>query len=210
MDPKIKILLLDDEPADSDLVLSELELSGINYEPMVVRNREAFETALVTFRPDLILSDYALPSFDGLSAFHIKERILPDIPFIIVSGTIGEELAIQLIKTGVTDYALKDRLFVLESKIRRALREAEAKAAKRIEREKMKQQHERLLEIAFLQSHQVRRPTATILGLIGLFNFENPADPANAEVMGKLKQAAGELDLVIREIVKKTEEIKRI
>jgi DNA-binding NtrC family response regulator len=207
MNDHLKILILEDSPSDADLLIRELKKSGFGFTFEIVQTRESFEGALNNFNPDLILSDFNLPTFDGLSAFHIKQKTAPDIPFIIVSGAIGEERAVELIKIGVTDCAQKDKLFTLSQKIIRALKEAEEKKEKTIADEKIKAQHEKLLEIAFLQSHQIRRPVANILGLIDMFNLDNPGDPMNFEVLSKLEMAARDLDNVIREIVQKTSEI---
>ncbi|MEK7198687.1 MAG: hypothetical protein AAB212_02045, partial [Bacteroidota bacterium] len=157
-----------------------------------------------------ILSDYSLSSFDGVTAFHIKQRICPDIPFIIVSGTIGEENAVELIKNGVTDYALKDKLFALSPKVTRALKNTEEMKEKRIADEKLRTQYEKLSEIAFLQSHLVRKTIANILGLISLLNVDNPGDPVNSKILAGVEIAAKELDSVIHQIVKKTTEIREI
>jgi DNA-binding NtrC family response regulator len=207
MNDHLKILILEDSPSDADLLIRELKKSGFGFTFEIVQTRESFEGALNNFNPDLILSDFNLPTFDGLSAFHIKQKTAPDIPFIIVSGAIGEERAVELIKIGVTDCTQKDKLFTLSQKIIRALKEAEEKKEKTIADEKIKAQHEKLLEIAFLQSHQIRRPVANILGLIDMFNLDNPGDPMNFEVLSKLEMAARDLDNVIREIVQKTSEI---
>ena len=206
----IKILILEDNENDVKLIQRELKKSGLIFSSEFVQNREAFENALNSFKPDIILSDYSLPSFDGVTAFHIKQKKSTDTPFIIVSGTIGEENAVELIKNGVTDYALKNKLFLLAPKITRALRDADDKKAKRIVAEILKLKNEKLFEIAFLQSHQVRVPVVHILGLFNLFKFDDPSDPINAEILYKLKTAAEELDNVIRAIVQKTNEIKAI
>src|ERR1019366_213204 len=87
--------------------------------------------ALKSFIPDIILCDYNFPLFDGLTAFKIREEIAPDTPFIFVAGTIGEEKSIELIKNGVTDYALKDKLFTLIIKVNRALKESKEKQQKK-------------------------------------------------------------------------------
>ncbi|MBC7865096.1 MAG: PAS domain S-box protein, partial [Bacteroidia bacterium] len=134
----LKILILEDEQNDADLLLRELKKSGLTFSAEFVETKEAFERALQDFGPDLILSDYSLPSFDGLTALQIKQNKYPDIPFIIVSGIIGEEKAVALIKAGVTDYVLKDKLFSLPQKITRALKEAEEKKEKRITDEKLR------------------------------------------------------------------------
>jgi CheY-like chemotaxis protein len=207
MNEEPKILILEDNPDDIHLLLRELERQDLHFIKHVVSNKPDYISALREFRPDLILSDYSLPGFDGLTAYHIMREVLPDVPFIITSGAIGEENAIELIKAGVTDYALKDKLFVLGSKIRRALKEAEEVRLKKAESERLRRQHQRLLEIAFLQSHQVRRPVATILGLLSLFTSGEPDNPLNAEVIERLKVASKELDAVVQEIVRKTNEI---
>ena len=133
MEKILKILFVEDSPVDNDLINLELRRSKLVYTSEMVETREAFENALENFKPDIILSDYSLPSFDGLSAFHIKQKKYPDIPFIIVSGSIGEENAVELIKNGVVDYALKDKLFTLCHKISRALEDAEKKMIETLE-----------------------------------------------------------------------------
>jgi len=202
------ILILEDNESDADLLFRELRKSGLNFDYEIVQERRAFEYALDNFNPDIILSDYYLPSFDGLTAFNLSQIKLPDIPFIIVSGTIGEERSVELIKSGVTDYILKDKLFVLASKITRALSDSEKLKEKKIADLKLKEQYEKMLEIAFLQSHQVRVPVANILGLFSLFEFDNPCDPINAIVLNMLKVVAESLDTTIREIVQNTSDIK--
>lgn len=206
----LKIIFVEDSDTDIDLIYRELKRTGIAYISELVKTKETFEDTLEKFIPDIILSDYSLPSFDGVAAFHIKQKKYPDVPFIIISGTIGEETAVELIKSGVTDYVLKDKLFTLPHKIARALDDAEKKAQKRIADETMKKQYEQLFEIAILQSHQVRGPIANILGLINLFNFDNPGDPMNTDIIKNLREVTIALDKVIRVIVQKTNEITAI
>lgn len=127
MSKEIKILLVEDNETDVQLLQRELKKMELNFITEVVQTREAFEVALDKFDPDIILSDYSLPSFDGVSAFRIRQNKKPLVPFLIISGAIGEENAVELIKNGVTDYAPKDKLFTLGPKIIRALKEAEEK-----------------------------------------------------------------------------------
>jgi DNA-binding NtrC family response regulator len=209
MTEKIKILIVEDNKRDADLLQLHLIKSELNFVSEIVQTKEGFESALDIFSPDIIISDYSLPSFDGVSAFHIKQQKNPDTPFIILSGTIGEENAVELIKFGINDYALKTKLFTLIPKITRALKEAGEKKAKKAADEKLKNQNEKLVEIAFLQSHQVRAPIANIIGLIGMFNSENPNDPVNAEVISNLQTTVTALDSIILNIVQKTHEIKQ-
>ena len=131
MKPNLKILILEDNQDDVDLLHRELKKSGLNFTAEIVQTRAAFEHALQHFNPDLILSDYSLPSFDAVTAFHIKQNKFPHIPFIIISGVIGEENAVELIKNGVTDYTSKDKLFTLSTKINRALKDTEERKKKK-------------------------------------------------------------------------------
>lgn len=123
--PQIKILIVEHNPADIELLAYELKNDGLPYDSLVVKNEADYVAALTTFVPDIILSDFSIPSFDGATAFKIKEAIAPSIPFILVTGTLGEEVAVAFIKDGVTDYVLKDKLYTLLPKVKRALREAE-------------------------------------------------------------------------------------
>jgi PAS domain S-box-containing protein len=136
----LKILILEDNETDADLLNRELKKSLSSFTSIVVQNRKDYEKAFHDFNPDIILSDYSLPAFDAAAAFHIKQYHAPHIPFIIVSGIIGEENAVELIKIGVTDYASKDKLFSLAPKIERALKETEERKEKKIIDEKLKTQ----------------------------------------------------------------------
>ena len=120
---KTKVLIVEHDQNDIDLLLHELKKANFDFDWQVAANEKTFIKALETFEPELILSDYSIPGFGGVFAFEIKQKEFPFIPFILVSGTIGEEKAVELIKKGVTDYALKDKLFSLIPKIKRALHE---------------------------------------------------------------------------------------
>ncbi len=135
-----KILILEDNQSDADLLLRELKRSGLSFTSRVVQNRETYEDALENFSPDIILSDYSLPSFDAVTAFAIKQSKCPHVPFIIVSGTIVDENAVELVKNGVTDYALKDKLLTLSTKVNRALNDTQAGKEKAFTDEKIKMQ----------------------------------------------------------------------
>lgn len=127
MDP-IRILLLEDNPLDEDLVRAALERGGVHFKARRVETREAFEDAIRGGDFDLILADYSLPDFDGISALKIVQDRQLDVPFIFVSGVIGEEVAIDCLQLGATDYVLKQRLNRLVPAVQRALSEQKAKA----------------------------------------------------------------------------------
>jgi two-component system CheB/CheR fusion protein len=125
MNREVRILLLEDSPSDAELIKRELRRAGIEFNWLRVETRGAFTSALRDFMPDLVLSDNALPSFDALSALAIVRQTQPETSFIVVSGTVGEEHAVEMLKHGVTDYVLKDNLNRLGPVVRRALAETE-------------------------------------------------------------------------------------
>ena len=127
----LRILSLEDDPIDAELIHELLESEGIACEIRRVDTRAALEASLEREEPDLILADYTLPSFDGLSALHLALARRPDVPFIFVSGTLGEEVAIEALKIGATDYVLKTRLSRLVPSLHRALRESRERAERK-------------------------------------------------------------------------------
>jgi PAS domain S-box-containing protein len=122
--PSLRLLLLEDNPNDAELVQTLLEESGLACDVTLVQTRDAFLAALRVPEIELILADYHLPAFDGFSALLIAREQRPEVPFIFVSGTLGEELAVDALKIGATDYVLKTRLSRLVPSVVRALREA--------------------------------------------------------------------------------------
>ena len=136
---KLRILILEDSAADAELAMDELQEAGIAFVSEIVERRDAFIKALEEFSPDIILSDYSLPSFDGLSALEIARAKSPDTPFIFVSGAMGEETAIEFLQKGATDYVLKNRLSRLGPAVSRALHEAEVKRERRRAEEELRE-----------------------------------------------------------------------
>jgi PAS domain S-box-containing protein len=143
----IRILFIEDNPDDLELLTHELKRNGIRYSARVVQTKTDYEHELVNFSPQVILSDFSLPSFNGLSAFQIKQNILPDVPFIIVSGTIGDENAVSLIRNGITDYVLKENIYQVPLKIARALKEAAERKEKAMAETLLRRSREQLQKI---------------------------------------------------------------
>src|SRR6266404_4540769 len=110
MSTPLRILHLEDEGKDNEMIERKLRASGLAFEIRRVDSRADFVAGLKSEQIDLILADYVLPEFDGLSALAVAREINPEIPFIFVSGTMGEEVAIETLKEGATDYVLKGRL----------------------------------------------------------------------------------------------------
>jgi PAS domain S-box-containing protein len=191
-----KILILEDNQSDADLLLRELKKSGLRFTSEIVQTRLAFEHALQNFNPDIILSDYSLPSFDAITAFRIKQSKYPHIPFIIVSGIIGEENVVELIKNGVTDYASKNTLVTLSAKISRALNDSIVRKEKIIIDDQLKTQAAELIiankELVFQNKEKENRAADLVI------------------LSGNLKVRQEELSVANVLLIKQEEKVKLI
>ncbi|HEX3949521.1 MAG TPA: EAL domain-containing protein [Steroidobacteraceae bacterium] len=141
---QLQLVVVEDSVADAELLARHLAKSGLNCTINRVQTEPEFIAALHRVKPDLILSDFSLPDFGGLRALDLAVVHAPDTPFIYVSGTIGEERAIDALRRGATDYVLKSNLSRLSSAIERALREAALRAERRHSEQVRTEQEERL------------------------------------------------------------------
>jgi len=134
MDKTLRLLILEDRPSDADLMEFELMEAGITFTSKRVMTEDAYIRELEEFSPDLILSDYDLPQYTGALALAEARSRLPEVPFILVTGAVGEDRAIEILTQGAKDYVLKNRLHRLVPAVRRALAEVEEqKACKKAE-----------------------------------------------------------------------------
>jgi response regulator RpfG family c-di-GMP phosphodiesterase len=138
-----RVLILEDNPADAELIERSLRGDGLLYSPRTVGTERAFLDALAEHAPDIVLADYSLPGYDGLAALEAVRAFHPDVPVIIVSGILGEERAAETIKWGATDFVLKDRLFRLVPCVRRALQEVEERRLRLRAEERLRRSEER-------------------------------------------------------------------
>ncbi|HSU55560.1 MAG TPA: PAS domain S-box protein, partial [Candidatus Dormibacteraeota bacterium] len=170
MHKPLHILHLEDEPDFSNLVESLLAKEGVQAEVKLVGNKDQFEEALRKQEFDLILADYMLPAYDGLQALESAREKCPQIPFLLVSGTIGEQTAIESLKSGATDYILKVCPERLVPSIRRAIEEAEEKKQRRrVETELVRR------EKYFRTLTENALDIVTVVDRNGLFLYNSPS-----------------------------------
>jgi DNA-binding NtrC family response regulator len=141
-------LLLEDVATDAELASRELQRAGIDCATRRVQTEDAFVRMLDEFRPDLILSDFTLPAFDGLTALDIARKKRPDTPFIFVSGTIGEERAIESLRRGAVDYVLKTNLRRLAPAVQRALQDVVERSERRRAEQQLQESEARFQIVA--------------------------------------------------------------
>ena len=145
MDKPLNILILEDSPADAELVLFELENAGLSFSAKVVKTEKEFVAAIGEDCPDIILSDYDLPRYSGSLALAQAKQQCPDVPFILVTGAVGEDRAIEILTQGAKDYVLKSRLELrLVPAVKRALAEAEEHRARKKAEEDLRDAHRNL------------------------------------------------------------------
>ncbi len=184
----IHILHLEDDPADAELVQAKIESAGLICQITYVQARDEFDAALRQGGYDVILADFQLPMYDGLSALRLAQEVCPDVPFIFVSGTMGEDAAIEGLTEGATDYVLKQKLSRLAPAITRALHEAENRQERQRAEETLRQRNRDMerLTTAIEQAAEV----VTITDTEGNMVYVNPAFEritgyGRAEAMGQ-------------------------
>ncbi len=209
----LRFLLLEDSVLDAELAQAMLTEGGINCKLIRVETDADFLNALETEVFDLILADYALPSFDGIAALEIARNRCPEVPFIFVSAALGEELAIEALKNGATDYVLKQRLGRLVPSVQRALREAKERRERQQAEESLQKsetKYRRIVDTSYegiwmidqqAQTEFVNQRMSQMLGygvveMLGrsIFDFLDQADKIAAEEIQEwLKREGSEL-----------------
>lgn len=165
----LRFLLLEDSSIDAELVSEHLQATGLSYDVDRVIARDEFVHAIREQGYDLILADFVLPSFDGMSALKLAREHCPDTPFVFVSGTLGEEIAVEALKRGATDYVLKQRLERLAPTVLRAL----AEGRERVERHRAQQALRGLLDEKTTLLHELdHRVKNNLQLLLSLVNYE--------------------------------------
>ena len=201
--PRVRILHLEDDANDAELIGAALDADGLPVTIEVVATGDGFAAALERGQMDLILSDYAVPGFDGISALHLARAKAPDVPFIIVSGQLGEEAAVESVRSGATDYVLKQRLSRIGPSVRRALAEADERGKRKQAEEGLRkseaqlrhaQKMEAVGRLAAGVAHDFNNLLTAIIGYTQLmqrrFPSNHPATQDAEEVLAAAERAA--------------------
>ena len=140
--------MVEDVATDAELMLRELRRAGIRCDAHRVDTAVEYRRELEDFQPQVILSDFSMPSFDGMEALRIASESYPHIPFIFVSGTLGEEYAVRALKNGATDFVLKNNLLRLPPSVERAIKEVEERRARQVLEQQVHESEERFRQLA--------------------------------------------------------------
>lgn len=205
MKPPLRLLLLEDNPVDADLITATLTEGGIPCQSRLVDTRQAFVAALKEGQTDLILADYSIPGFDGFSALTLARQHRPEVPFMFVSGTIGEDLAIDAMHQGATDYILKQRLGRLVPSVQRALREVEERAERQRAEDALEQSEKQFRQAQKMEAvgrlaggiaHDFNNLLTVIMGYSQVLSTElGPQHPLRSKI--EETQKAGERAAVL-------------
>src|SRR6266545_1133230 len=139
MTEPLRILLAEDSESDAELVQRELKRGGLDFQSRRVQTESDFRRELDEFQPHLVISDFSMPQFNGREALAIARESRGDIPFIFISGTIGENVAVEMMKAGADDYVMKNNLARLLPALKRELREAEVRRGRRLAEERLQE-----------------------------------------------------------------------
>ncbi|WP_262299997.1 sensor histidine kinase [Microvirga sesbaniae] len=182
-----RILLLEDSVLDAELMTEALTDAGLSAAIERVVSADEFTAAVRDGGWDLILADYLLPAFNGLNALEIAREIAPATPFVFVSGALGEEVAVEALKRGATDYVLKEKLDRLPVTILRALAEAGERAEKKRAQDALQQMLDERTALLHELDHRVKNNLQLLLSLIGI-EFRQAEDDQARQVLGRMKE----------------------
>ena len=168
-----QLLHLEDSPNDAELVRACLSKSDIYCNVMLVTNQADYLRALTENPPELVISDFRLRGFDGIQAFHLLQQHDPKIPFILLSGALGESRAVECLKLGMTDFILKHHLNRLPPLVERALRETQERRERLVALAEIEDLNRRLQRAIRESQHRIKNNLQVLLGLVEAIRLEN-------------------------------------
>jgi two-component sensor histidine kinase len=186
-DRVLRILLLEDSALDAELVTEALIDAGLPVSIERVVSADEFTGAVRDESWDLILADYLLPTFNGLNALEIAQEIARATPFVFVSGALGEEVAVEALKRGATDYVLKDKLDRLPATVLRALAEARERGERKRAQDALQQMLDERTALLHELDHRVKNNLQLLLSLIGI-EVRQAEDEHVRQVLGRMKE----------------------
>lgn len=211
MNKPVSILLVEDSALDAELTLAHLHSAGIEYSVTRVDNKPDFLDSLTSHTPDLILCDFSLPEFDGLLALELAQQSCPDVPFLFVSGAMGEEVAVDMLKRGATDYILKQRLERLGPSVRRALSESRQTIRRREAEEEVLRKARELMvlngdleQFAYAASHDLQEPlrTISIFSKMLATKYRGVLDQQANEYLDYIESAAQHMSALLEDLLR--------
>jgi signal transduction histidine kinase len=212
----LRILILEDSEEDAGLIDRVLKKDNFEFTRVRVETREEFINALDEFKPDIVLSDHSLPQFNSIKALEICRQWKSEMPFILVTGAVSEEFAVNCLKRGADDYILKSNLSRLPMAIQHAIRQHEYENERirnetilRHKNEELTKINKELDSFVYSISHNLRAPLSSVLGLVNIARLDYEIDKTTAvEYFTLIEKSVLKLDKTLHEILDYSQNVR--